>query len=236
VRSVVDKYEAALPEGGWPNWVLGNHDQHRVASRIGVERARVAMMLLLTLRGTPTVYYGDELGMTDGEIPPHKVQDPQAVNQPELAAVWGRDPERTPMQWDTSPHAGFSEPDVEPWLPVASTFQTVNVARQEDDPRSMLALTRALTATRRAEPALHGGEYCSVDSGSPAVFTYVRSTGATRILVALNFSPDAARLDLGDLAPGGEILVATGVDRSGPAELTDLTVGAYEGLVIRLQA
>ncbi len=91
-------YEAALPPGAWPNWVLGNHDQPRIASRVGAAQARVAAMLLLTLRGTPTLYYGDELGMQDVPIPPRPVQDPWEKNEPGLGL--GRDPERTPMQWD----------------------------------------------------------------------------------------------------------------------------------------
>src|SRR5439155_849947 len=100
VRSTVDEMEAALPEGAWPNWVLGNHDESRVASRIGAVAARSAMLLLLTLRGTPTLYYGDELGMEDVQVPPELVQDPWGKNVPGLGL--GRDPERTPMLWDRS--------------------------------------------------------------------------------------------------------------------------------------
>ena len=113
VRRLVDEYEAALPAGAWPNWVLGNHDQHRLATRVGPDQARVANMLLLTLRGTPTCYYGDEIGMENVPIPPEMVQDPPAVNQPEIADIVGRDPERTPMQWDDSPNAGFAAAGVQ---------------------------------------------------------------------------------------------------------------------------
>ncbi len=98
IAALVETYEGLLPEGAWPNWVLGNHDRHRIASRIGPEQARVAAMLLLTLRGTPTVYYGDEIGMHDVPIPPEAAQDPWELNVPGLGL--GRDPERTPMQWD----------------------------------------------------------------------------------------------------------------------------------------
>jgi alpha-glucosidase len=194
------------------------------------------MMLLLMLRGTPTIYYGDELGMTDGEIPPDKVQDPQAVNQPDLAAVWGRDPERTPMQWDASPHAGFTTAAAEPWLPVAANYKDVNVERQAGDPHSMLVLTRTLAAIRRAEPALHAGNYRSVDGGSPAVFTFVRGAGADQILVALNFGGTVARLDLGALPATGEILAATGLDRSGPVDLAGFELRGHEGVMVRLLA
>jgi len=106
IAAMVEEYDRAIPDGGWPNWVLGNHDQHRIATRVGAEQARVAAVLLLTLRGTPTLYYGDEIGMRDVPIPPDRVQDPFEKNVPGLGL--GRDPERTPMQWSAAPHAGFS--------------------------------------------------------------------------------------------------------------------------------
>ena len=102
IGDYIRQYEGALPPGGWPNWVLGNHDQHRVATRVGPAQARLAQMLLLTLRGTPTCYYGDEIGMEDVPIPLEHCMDPAALQQPALFEVWGRDPERTPMQWDAS--------------------------------------------------------------------------------------------------------------------------------------
>ncbi|RMF04801.1 MAG: alpha-amylase, partial [Chloroflexi bacterium] len=143
IRQIVEEYEAALPPGGWPNWVLGNHDVPRVATRAGQAQARVAAMLLLTLRGTPTCYYGDELGMENVKIPPEFVQDPPAVNQPEIADLVGRDPVRTPMQWDDGPNAGFTAAGVQPWLPLAPDARTRNVAVQSAQPDSMLNLFRA---------------------------------------------------------------------------------------------
>ncbi len=157
VRRMVDAYEAILPAGAWPNWVLGNHDQHRLATRIGPAQARVANMLLLTLRGTPTCYYGDEIGMENVPIPPEMVQDPPALNQPEIAHLVGRDPERTPMQWDATPNAGFAPAGVRTWLPLAPDFAVRNVAVQDQDPASFLSFYRRLTALRRAEPALSIG-------------------------------------------------------------------------------
>src|SRR5690606_21820962 len=123
IARIVREYEGALPEGGWPNWVLGNHDKHRLATRIGEDQLRVAAMLLLTLRGTPTIYYGEELGMADVLITHERVQDPLEKNLPGLGL--GRDPCRTPMQWSTSRHAGFTEG--EPWLPVAPDYVDKNV-------------------------------------------------------------------------------------------------------------
>ena len=107
LATLIANYEAALPPGGWPNWVLGNHDRPRVAARRGQAQARVAAMLLLTLRGTPTLYYGDELGLSDVAIPSAQVRDPRGLREPGLAL--GRDPVRTPMPWDGSENAGFTQ-------------------------------------------------------------------------------------------------------------------------------
>jgi alpha-glucosidase len=106
IAKLIDSYEAALPEGGWPNWVLGNHDRPRIAARVGSAQARIAAMLLLTLRGTPTIYYGDEIGLEQAPIPPGRIRDPLARNVPGLNL--GRDGARTPMQWSAKLNAGFS--------------------------------------------------------------------------------------------------------------------------------
>lgn len=235
VRRAVDAYEAALPEGAWPNWVLGNHDQHRIASRVGPAQARVANMLLLTLRGTPTCYYGDEIGMEDGKIPPEFIQDPQALGQPEIADLVGRDPERTPMQWDASPNAGFTLPEATPWLPVAANYPERNVEAQNSDPASMLSLYRALTGLRQREPALSVGNYRSVDANASDVFAYVRMyPGGSTFLIVLNFGSEAHHLDLSRVGASGEIAVATDMRRDGVVALSDLELAPDEGLVVRL--
>ncbi len=235
VRRAVDAYAAALPPGAWGNWVLGNHDRHRVATRIGQAQARVANMLLLTLRGTPTTYQGEEIGMEDVPIPPEFVQDPPALNQPEIAPIVGRDPERTPMQWDASPNAGFTRAGVTPWLPIAPDYATRNVARQAQDPTSMLSLYRALTRLRRAEPALCIGDYRSVDVGAADIFAYERTAeGAARFLIALNFGARAHTLDLSRVARTARIEMATDMQRRGHVDLQHLEVAPNEGLVMRV--
>lgn len=138
IATAVAEYEGALPENGWPNWVLGNHDQPRITSRVGLQQSKVAALLLLTLRGTPTIYYGEELGMRDVPVPFGEVQDPQGLNMPDKNL--SRDPERTPMQWDGSEYAGFST--VKPWLPLGSASKRVNVQVQAKDPYSQLTLYR----------------------------------------------------------------------------------------------
>ncbi len=234
VCEAVDSYEASLPQGAWPNWVLGNHDQHRVATRIGLAQARVANMLLLTLRGTPTTYYGEEIGMVDVPIPLDKVQDPPAVNQPEIAHIVGRDPGRTPMQWDASANAGFTDEGVSPWLPLADNYRQVNVAQQETDPKSMLALYRALSGLRRHEAALKIGDYTSLDTHNDYIFAYERRSGSSRFLIALNFSSETQCVKLGQPGKRGEIVVATDMQRSGNVDLSALKLNPNEGLIISL--
>jgi alpha-glucosidase len=148
MRQSVDHMEAALPEFAWPNYVLGNHDRIRLATRFGGQaQAKVAAMLLLTLRGTPTLYYGDEIGLENGLILPHQVQDPQGIN---LGVERTRDVSRTPMQWDSSPNAGFFVHD--PWLPVSADYRPENVVLQAEDPLSIYNLYRRLLHYRRRSP------------------------------------------------------------------------------------
>ena len=192
LAELIHRYEALLPPGGWPNWVLGNHDQPRIASRVGDKQARVAMMLLLALRGTPTLYYGDEIGMRDVPIPPGRIRDPWEVNMPGLGE--GRDPCRTPMRWTEAPNAGFCPPNVEPWLPIGCEVEAINVASQERDPASMLSLTRALTALRRERAALRSGGYEAVEAHGDALVIR-RAADGDRLVVALNLGGGRARVE-----------------------------------------
>ena len=229
VRSLVERYEGLLPEGTWPNWVLGNHDQHRVASRIGSEQARVAMMLLLTLRGTPTLYYGDELGMVDVDVPPERVQDPWEKLTPGLGL--GRDPERTPMQWSAEPNAGFCPPGVDPWLPLADDYSNRNVAVERARPTSMLHLTRRLISLRQSHPALRLGDYKTVPSAE-GVFAYWRRAGAQRFVVLLNFT-DAPRLCALPEGIVGELQLSTYMDSPALLGTERFRLRPNEGLLLR---
>jgi alpha-glucosidase len=222
IDALVAAYESKLPAGGWPNWVLGNHDRSRVATRVGPAQARVAAMLLLTLRGTPTLYQGDELGIGDVAIPPDKVQDPWEKNVPGLGL--GRDPVRTPMQWDAGQNAGFSS--AAPWLPLSGDFAQANVATQSAAPASMLSLYRALLALRRAEPALSIGDYAPVSAGEQ-MLAFERRHGSRRLLVMLNLTGRTARQE----APPVRILLSTGARRTGEAISGTLRIEANEGLV-----
>ncbi len=225
-RKSVAEMEAALPDFAWPNYVLGNHDLPRLASRYGGQaQARVAAMLLLALRGTPTIYYGEELGMENGVIPPDKVVDPQGVN---LGAAWTRDVCRTPMQWDGSPHAGFS--GKEPWLPVSGDYATRNVAAMLDEPVSILNLYRAMLDLRRKTPALQLGSYVQLEAGDEDCFVFQRALAGHHVRVALNFSDKEKTLRL----PGGtgECLLSTHLDRAGEVDFGALSLRGHEGMVI----
>ena len=220
--ALIGTYESALPPGGWPNWVLGNHDRSRVASRLGSAQARVAAMLLLTLRGTPTLYQGDEIGMTDVAVPPHLVQDPWEKNVPGLGL--GRDPERTPMPWDASPNACFT--DGTPWLPLGSDWRDVNVAAQDADSRSMLSLHKALISLRRAHPALSVGAYAPVRAAED-VLAYQRRH-ENRFLIALNLGGRPRELSG---VPAGTVLLSTHLDRAGEPMRETLRLRPDEGVV-----
>lgn len=192
---VIADYEASLPEFGWPNWVLGSHDAARIAARIGEAQARVAAMLLLTLRGTPTLYQGDELGIGEVPIPPDRIRDPQHFRQPHLNI--GRDRSRTPMPWDASPHAGFST--AEPWLPLNPDWRTRNAAAQDGDPASMLTLYRRLLALRRAEAALAVGSFVLVYSPD-GVLAYRREAEGRTLTVLLNLTSEPRMIDWAGVA------------------------------------
>ncbi|MBD2142331.1 DUF3459 domain-containing protein [Anabaena sp. FACHB-1250] len=230
VREVVDRYERLLPEGAWPNWTLGNHDKHRVASRIGTAQAKIGMMLLLTLRGTPTIYYGDELGMEDGWIPSEHIQDPWEKKSPGIGV--GRDPERTPMLWDSSANAGFCPASVQPCLPITHDYKNINVQAQQQDSRSFLSLTRALLHLRRRKTALQVGDYLSLYS-PPQLFCYRRFYETSDIVVALNFSSQYQEWVLPvEFRNQSKVLLSTFMDRQGGHLGNTLELRGNEGLII----
>ena len=222
----VRDYEAALPDGAQPNWVLGNHDKSRIASRVGPRMARLAAMLLLTLRGTPTLYYGDEIGMTDVPIPADEVQDPFEKNKPGMGL--GRDPERTPMQWSGEAHAGFTT--AAPWLRLAPDWPTNNVEAQWRDPGSMLTLYRRLIALRRAQPALNRGTHEALGTEGE-VLAYARNCEGRRLVVLLNFGATPAPVSPGWMPLEPIVLASTDPAR---AERIDgpLVLAPHEGVVL----
>jgi alpha-glucosidase len=226
IAKLIQEYEAALPEGGWPNWVLGNHDWPRIVGRIGREQARIAAMLLLTLRGTPTIYFGDEIGMAQVPIPPERVRDPFQKNVPGLSV--GRDGSRTPMQWDESRYAGFS--DAEPWLPLSKDFRQHNAAKQRSDPTSIYHLYRGLIALRRSRRTLLSGSYRPIEADGD-VLLFFREHGFECLVVALNFGK-GVRLPKLFTDVGGKLLLSSHLYREGEPVGSAVELRPDEGVVI----
>jgi alpha-glucosidase len=229
-RQLVDQLEAILPEWAWPNYVLGNHDEGRIATRYGADQARVAAMLLLTLRGTPTIYYGEELGMIDVDIPLEDQLDPFGLRVP----GWGRDRCRTPMQWDAGRHAGFSPPETPRlWLPLSGQYPILNIAEELDDPRSSLSLYRQLLTLRKSSPALQQGSYTPVDRVPSDCFVYLREFEYQKYLIALNFSGQYQSITF----PGygsAKFVLSTYLDRAGQADLQNFTLRPNEGIIFTI--
>jgi alpha-glucosidase len=217
-RRLVDGCDGAVPHGAWPNYVLGNHDEVRLATRYGPASVRVAGMLLLTVRGMPTLYYGDELGIEQADIPPDLRRDLWGRQVPGR----GRDGCRTPMEWDAGQNAGFST--ATPWLPLSDGWQTRNVAVQGDD--STLGFYRQMLALRRQTGAFRTGAYRSLD-GPDGCFVFERSDGTDRYVVALNFGEPTRQVDV-----AGTMVLSTRLDRSGPVDRPD--VRPHEGFIVRL--
>ncbi len=227
IAELVRAYEAALPEGGWPNWVLSNHDRPRIAARVGQAQARVAAMLLLTLRGTPTLYYGDELGIGAVEIAPERIQDPWAKREPGLGV--GRDPARTPMQWDATAFAGFSTH--EPWLPLTQDHKTRNVEILRGEPGSILSLTRRLLHYRRAHPSLASGRWRLLHAAGD-LLAFERREGDDCTIVALNFAAAALDWRLPTELPKLRIALSTSCDRQGESIGLSLSLRPDEGALL----
>jgi alpha-glucosidase len=223
VYALINQYEGNLPPNGWPNWVLGNHDNPRIMKKLGEQDAKIATVLLLTLRGTPTIYYGDELGMQDVEIEPEKYQDPQGTR-----GGRSRDPQRTPMQWNDQPNAGFST--VEPWLPVSPDYREKNVEKEKLDNRSMLAFYKQLIDLRNNEPALQAGDYIPV-SESDGMMVYKRQLGEYELIVCINWEKNNKSLK--ELNLSGTIVFASEQHQVKKPFVDDLLLGGKEVLIIK---
>jgi len=243
VRALVEEYEQSFPEPFSPTYVLGNHDRPRSIHRVGGHRdkAKLVATLQLTVRGVPFIYYGEEIGMENHDIPLHEGLDPVAARY-RFVPQWlvgllrkrgillNRDECRAPMQWDDGPHAGFSTGT--PWLPAHPASPTVNVAAQKDDPASLLSCYRNLLALRRESDALQAGALEWIDDRqlSADVVAYRRVSGHDRAQVFLNFSGRAIPLTLGSSDSGRTVFSnRTGARTPSPA---GYTLAPHEGIVV----
>jgi alpha-glucosidase len=232
IQNVIVDWEGRLPAGAWPCWVLSNHDATRHISRwgsgaLGEARAKVAAALLLTLRGTPFLYYGEEIGLRQGAIPRAEIVDPPGRRY--WPIYKGRDGCRTPMQWESGPKAGFGSG--KPWMRLSGDVDRVNVQRELAEPDSLLQFYRLLIALRKATPALRRGSYRPLVERPRDVTAFVREVEGQTILVCLNFASRPAEVDV-RAAGGGEWRVLLSTAAQGRMVKDVLTLYSNEALIL----
>ncbi|MFZ0888203.1 MAG: alpha-amylase family glycosyl hydrolase [Candidatus Binataceae bacterium] len=221
-RAAIAETEKILRGSAWPTYTLSNHDYPRHISRhqnrdATEARARACAVMMLGLRGTPFLYYGEEIGMPDVAIPFFAGRDPV-----------GRDGCRTPMQWSAEKNGGFTTSD-RPWLPVGNCIE-VNVARQSNDPRSMLSLYRRLIRIRKQTPALTEGSYRSFSPAPDDCLAFCRELADRRVLIAINFSSEPRRIP----SIEGRLLVSTIPEREDEAIRGTLALAPNEAAMVAL--
>ncbi|HXB98829.1 MAG TPA: alpha-glucosidase [Terriglobales bacterium] len=226
--------------GGWPVYVISNHDMTRSYNRYGDGKhndqiAKLMAGMYLTLRGTPIMYYGEELGMENNDpVRKEDVKDPIGI------AGWpkekGRDGERTPMQWNDSPYAGFSP--TRPWLPVPASFKTHNVDSELADPNSILQFYKRLLALRHHEPALLYGDYVALNQDNPNVLSYLRRYKNEAVLVVLNMSATAQQINFNlseqGISSAKATTLLTSSANASSGQLDQVTLEPFEVYIARV--
>jgi alpha-glucosidase len=232
VFNAINNWMHAIPMEGWPCHVLSNHDQPRSMSRFGggidaMKRARVAAVLLMTLRGTPFIYYGEEIGMKNSRLTRQDLHDP--LGKKYWPFFKGRDPARTPMQWSGDKNAGFSKN--RSWLPVCEDYREVNVENNLHDPYSMLNFYRSLIHLRKEKSAMHSGTWEPLVKGRDSIIGYIRESSGQKIFVALNFSPKPKKVHIHER---GQWKVIFSTHRFLREHLTDLSfpLSPYEATIL----
>lgn len=225
MRKIVESTEACLPSSAWPAWTGSNHDMARLASRWAegdLRKIRLALVMLLCLRGTPVLYQGDEIGLLDAPVSREDLRDPLGVRY--WPAYAGRDAMRTPMPWRNAPNGGFTEPGVRPWLPLANA-EACNVADQVDDPASVLSLVRDMVRIRRRSPDLQIGSYTEIEAPD-GVWAWNRGQ---EVVVILNMHDQATTLE----GIHGRVAIGTVRQRDGEELEGSLMMQAWEGVVVQ---
>jgi len=225
LRNAIDRVESLTPIHEVPSRSAGNHDIARLAKRVGQDNLYLAALLQFTVRGTASIYYGDELGLNPLMVPPDRMQDPSGRDNPR----YSRDPSRAPMPWDGSPQGGFST--AEPWLPIDQATIQRNVAAQLTKPDSLLHFYHRILDLRSKEPDLQHGEYHPIDTYEP-ILAFYRGQPDNCLLVALNISDEPATLDVSEIE--GKVLLSTHPDNSQGAFQKMIKLQPREGIVARV--
>ncbi|XP_077470204.1 amino acid transporter heavy chain SLC3A1 [Stigmatopora argus] len=237
VNHLVNLWMANMPTGHWPNWLVGNHNTPRVASRAGSHYSRIINMLLLTLPGTPTTYYGEEIGMENINVTESQIQDPAGKYNRSAS----RDPQRSPMQWSDDLNAGFNDKTNVTWLPVHPNYSNVNVEAQKQNEGSVLSQYRFLSNLRQSELALQRGWFCFIYTDG-SVFAYLRELDGLghAFLVVLNFGRESTVSDLSvvvELPERLRVLMSTNRANDGKmVSKSRIPIEAGEGLIIEFSA
>lgn len=225
-KKFIDEFDERVGYDYFPTYVLGNHDQPRIATKLGKGFARTAALLQLTLRGIPFIYYGEELGMKNVSIPEEKAKDPMAVNM--KGFDFGRDPERTPMQWDTSKFGGFS--NTEPWLPLEKEFKERSVDSEEKDKKSFLNLYKSVIHLRKTRKSLEQGKLIPLDFKNTNVLGFLRQEADEKTLILANFSEEEQIVEL----PKGnwKTILSTELDVENRQEKKQVLLHPSEGIIL----
>ena len=215
-----------MPNNSWPNWVLGNHDNPRIANKVGNYLARAVNVLLLTLPGTPTSYYGEEIFMTDVYVPPNKIHD-----------LSGRDKERTPMQWNKDTNAGFTSPGVDPWLPVATNFTQYNVEVERSDNTSMLSLYKQLVYLRSNDSFKYTGYELVANTTEVYAFRRFYNRSTDEYIVVVNFGEASIDANVNSTTVADlkdpTIVLSSNLNRTGNVTLASVSLASGEAVVIK---
>ncbi len=237
MKKAVLGWENSLPRESWPTQVLNNHDVKRSATRFSRDenddRLKMAALMLLTLRGTPYLYYGEEIGMRDIPISRKQILDP--IGKRFWPFYIGRDGCRSPMQWDADDNAGFSQ--TQPWLPVHQNYPQRNVEKQQQDAGSLLNFYKAVIRLRRDQPALQCGDFRALELAEKDVFAYLRRRGDEALLVVLNFSARRLEVTLDSALQGCRLELLLSSRRAGAAAMQAgrLSLEAQEGAVWKVE-
>lgn len=233
-QKIIKNYYEVLPQKAWPCFVFSNHDLGRSTNRWMFlnfnkrKKAKIRAMLLLTLKGTPFIYYGDEIGMENVNIPKKKIHD--MYGKLYYPLYRGRDAYRTPMQWDSSPNAGFS--GVQPWIPIHDNYRKVNVEHEDKEDDSILSLYKKLIRIRRNYPILQTGEFAFIDTFNPNVLAYKRYLKNESMIIVLNFKNKHERVILKELDSYTAIFSLRNTFNKNNVQSTSFVLAPLDGCIL----